>query len=989
MPAWTIPPRGCHCFERYYLATRMLGVVSSTKRSSRTNTVDDHDRTASSKWSSHQQQESEGKGGLISTVLLKGILLTLLVSINTTGVMVARYALTSPSADGLNTNRMILVTEIGKCVASCVCETIITRGRLAESFMNSLSKRPQENLKPAIPALLYLLQNILIYFAVSRVSPPLMKVLLQGKLVTTAIVSYILLGRKYRVQQYFCLFFLTVGVAIVVAEEGSFHDRDTTLPGEGSSLLWGIMAICAACLLGDVAGVYFEMVLKATSTVLETGQMSPVRTKPISMWIRNMQLAIFTILILFVQECWSGRFFNIENYKEPYLRGFSGWVWLLIATRVAQSIVITAVLKYADNVLKGIAACLSLCLCAVLSSILFGTLIGSQFWFGSLLVVLSAFVFLNPIERGGFKYVLSKRGVELLLPFVFLFLVLWVVFFVLSKSNEVYDRELLFLPDLSDCRTKCVTRQKPCPKGESEYLRAYPDVADAVKQGFIDSGFQHFKSHGVKENRNYFCDENEFRMLQHCRSSCLQEDSERKSLQPLATEPLDCETKCFARQKPCPEGESEYLAAYPDVADSVKQGVFDSGFQHFKSHGAKENRNYFCDENEFTLLQHCRSSCLQEDSNRKSLQPLAAEPLDCETKCFTRQEPCPEGERKYLAAYPDVADSVKQGVFDSGFQHYKRHGVRNNRNYFCDDDEFRLQQHCLSSCLMEDPTSFTLPPKSFNDTFFYNLITHGMPCQGIFNGCNIRYARPWNLITEHSERGNCGKTMDVLQWLTQVMDKHNETMILFAGGLIKVLRDKTFFWKNGTPIDEDIDLLVSFEALGFLYNLEPLLWRKFGWTTRTVMNCEGYSVFVQLIAACGHVLSNQCLKAEQPEPSLEFYAIREFRDVAALGMFWGQECFPSQLILPARRHVFQPPGNSSAIDFYIPRYAEEWLSCTYSNWSSYEVAALSNYKVRSERDACFSEVARRFGFFDESLAAIKRCDVCYIERDRILSGAAV
>ena len=47
-------------------------------------------------------------------------------------------------------------------------------------------------------------------------------------------------------------------------------------------------------------------------------------------------------------------------------------------------------------------------------------------------------------------------------------------------------------------------------------------------------------------------------------------------------------------------------------------------------------------------------------------------------------EKCAEGEDVYLAEYTDVASAVKAGHFQSGFQHWRRHGKHEGRNYYCD-----------------------------------------------------------------------------------------------------------------------------------------------------------------------------------------------------------------------------------------------------------------------------------------------------------------
>ena len=47
-------------------------------------------------------------------------------------------------------------------------------------------------------------------------------------------------------------------------------------------------------------------------------------------------------------------------------------------------------------------------------------------------------------------------------------------------------------------------------------------------------------------------------------------------------------------KKSCPEGEQFYARKYPEITDGLKAGLFKTYFEHYKIHGKKEGRNYFC-----------------------------------------------------------------------------------------------------------------------------------------------------------------------------------------------------------------------------------------------------------------------------------------------------------------------------------------------------------------------------------------------------------
>ena len=80
---------------------------------------------------------------------------------------------------------------------------------------------------------------------------------------------------------------------------------------------------------------------------------------------------------------------------------------------------------------------------------------------------------------------------------------------------------------------------------EEWYLTEYPDIAQAIRDGKVESARQHFIDDGFFEGRRPF--------------------------------PMDVD-------------ERWYLEQYPDVAESVRTGVVGSGQQHFVEDGYREGR---------------------------------------------------------------------------------------------------------------------------------------------------------------------------------------------------------------------------------------------------------------------------------------------------------------------------------------------------------------------------------------------------------------
>jgi UDP-sugar transporter A1/2/3 len=258
---------------------------------------------------------------------------------NSAVVLIGRYTRSGVPAEELYVvNHLILVTEVGKLLLSCVFEYVTTDGQLVQSIQSNIIDAPYDALKIMVPALLYLVQNSLLYVALSNLTAPMFQVTYQAKLVTTAIVSVAMLNRKYTYQQWTCLVGLSIGVAVVVlGESGGKKEEDT--PSGVQSLSVGLMAVTIACFSSAFAGVYFEKVIKTAG--------STHQKKPVSVWMRNIQLAFFTIITASMQGWWSGQ---KESNGQPFFHGFNNWVYLLVCLQAAGGLLVAAVIKYADNV---------------------------------------------------------------------------------------------------------------------------------------------------------------------------------------------------------------------------------------------------------------------------------------------------------------------------------------------------------------------------------------------------------------------------------------------------------------------------------------------------------------------------------------------------------------------------------------------------------------------------------------------------------------
>ena len=67
----------------------------------------------------------------------------------------------------------------------------------------------------------------------------------------------------------------------------------------------------------------------------------------------------------------------------------TGWVWLLVLLQASGGLLVASVMKYADNVLKGLATGVSVVVSTVLSMIIFGTPLTTPFVIGAIMILTS------------------------------------------------------------------------------------------------------------------------------------------------------------------------------------------------------------------------------------------------------------------------------------------------------------------------------------------------------------------------------------------------------------------------------------------------------------------------------------------------------------------------------------------------------------------------------------------------------------------------
>ena len=106
-------------------------------------------------------------------------------------------------------------------------------GELAATVASTLFSNPAEIARVCVPALLYTIQNNVIYVALQHLDAVTFQIVYQMKIVSAALAHRFLLGKQVSRQKWFSVVLLTVGVVLVQLSQ--MADKEEEPPAAASS----------------------------------------------------------------------------------------------------------------------------------------------------------------------------------------------------------------------------------------------------------------------------------------------------------------------------------------------------------------------------------------------------------------------------------------------------------------------------------------------------------------------------------------------------------------------------------------------------------------------------------------------------------------------------------------------------------------------------------------------------------------------------------
>ncbi|XP_005094970.1 UDP-N-acetylglucosamine transporter [Aplysia californica] len=305
---------------------------------------------------------------------MKYVSLVLLTLQNAVLILVMRYVRIR-EGDMFVATTAVIMSELFK-FCTCLLIIFIQEGsvqRWLQLLYQDIVCEPLDCLKVCVPSLVYVLQNNLLYIAVSNLDAATFQVTYQLKILTTAIFSVAMLKKQLSRFQWFSLVILFVGVAIVQMQPENTGSK--TKVATEQSPIKGLVAVIISCFMSGFAGVYFEKILKGTRQ---------------SVWLRNIQLgalgAVIGLVTMYVKD-------GATVQEKGFFNGYDLVVWFVVCLQSFGGLLVAVVVKYADNILKGFATSAAIILSCVASMYFFEFQLSLQFTVGAAMVMLAVYVY--------------------------------------------------------------------------------------------------------------------------------------------------------------------------------------------------------------------------------------------------------------------------------------------------------------------------------------------------------------------------------------------------------------------------------------------------------------------------------------------------------------------------------------------------------------------------------------------------------------------
>lgn len=230
-----------------------------------------------------------------------------------------------------------------------------------------------------IPSVIYLIHNNVQFATLTYVDTSTYQIMGNLKIVTTGILFRLFLRKKLSNLQWMAILLLAVGTTTSQVKGCGEASCDSLFAAPIQGYMLGILSAC----LSALAGIYTEFLMKKNND---------------SLYWQNVQLytfgAIFNMARLLLDDFRSG--FENGPWWQRIFNGYGITTWLVMINLGSTGLLVSWLMKYADNIVKVYSTSMAMLLTMVLSVFLFKFKPTVQLFLGIIVCMMSVHMYFAP-----------------------------------------------------------------------------------------------------------------------------------------------------------------------------------------------------------------------------------------------------------------------------------------------------------------------------------------------------------------------------------------------------------------------------------------------------------------------------------------------------------------------------------------------------------------------------------------------------------------
>jgi len=228
-----------------------------------------------------------------------------------------------------------------------------------------------------IPALLYAIQNLIVFRALVYLAPPTFELFSNLKIVTTAIVFRFAMNQQLNQVQWAAVFLLFLGTVLGTLSSQSSAAPKSIFDTSDAAFL-GFLLCLTYSILSAIAGIYTEKLLKGSRQ---------------STHLQNMEIYFWSVIVNYAIGVGErGSLWPVGGY----LRGYTLLTWTIVLNGAVMGQCVSFVMKYSNNMVKVFASCTALFISTFLSVLFTDFQMNLLLMIGFLVAVTSLYLYFGP-----------------------------------------------------------------------------------------------------------------------------------------------------------------------------------------------------------------------------------------------------------------------------------------------------------------------------------------------------------------------------------------------------------------------------------------------------------------------------------------------------------------------------------------------------------------------------------------------------------------